>query len=493
MEFTELYKQSNSALVSYSPDGAFIAVSVEHRLIVRDAQNPKRVHRVCVTPYDTAPYIEDIQWSPSSTHLLTCSYTHNRVDVWSLSDDKWQCTITDEVCCIERALWTPDSRHILTFSELDLRLSIWSISATAAGEARRYVQFPKTPLVAFHPLGSYMAVAQRREYRDVVGIYATADWHLVCEIEPRTMDMVGLRWSPDGLHLAAWDSAATYAVSIMNVCGMFKRVHTRPEGVEGLGVREVAWAPSAQFLAVGGYDRVVRVLNHLTWSPIATLVHRAVVQGPVDVFSEVVVGQTLAQSSQAALAQQPHLHRRHTRFDLMPTPAQIHVVQPLDIHRAVDPPASDSASVGPGSSGNGGGISILEFNADGTLLVSVCDGMPNSLWIWRIRDMRLVAVIQTRGVLRACRWSPVESVLGFVTGSASVYLWREGEGCHLFEVPVTAAGVGVGAMTWNPCGDSMATMSKGLFSLAYLTSAAAEAAAKSSFNGGTAGGEDDLE
>ncbi|KAJ2427340.1 hypothetical protein GGF47_001810, partial [Coemansia sp. RSA 2524] len=65
MEFSDLYKQSNSALAQFSPDGRFIAVAVEHRLIVRDSENPKRIHAVFSTPY-TVPFVQQVEWSRDS-------------------------------------------------------------------------------------------------------------------------------------------------------------------------------------------------------------------------------------------------------------------------------------------------------------------------------------------------------------------------------------------------------------------------------------------
>ncbi|KAI9506817.1 hypothetical protein GGI25_000150 [Coemansia spiralis] len=444
MEFTDLYKQSNSSLAKFSPDGKYIAVAVEHRLIVRDSENPKRIHRVFSCEYETAPYIQEIEWSMDSEYILTASYAMNRVDAWSIEDESWRCTITDEVARVERAQWTKDSRHILTFSELDLRVSVWSL---LDADDRRYIQFPKSKAgVSFSPDGAYMALAQRHDYHDYIGIYNTESWQLVKEIAVETLDMSGISWSPDGLHIAAWDMAASLLVVVVNVAGVVKRVYQPEEEV--LGVRMCAWAPAGQLLALGGYDRKVRVLNHLTWRPIATLTHRAIVNGDVDVFIEVEVGQTLAQASKAVMSS---TQRQHTRFDLAPTPANIQVVQHQDVHRA------DAKN----------GVSFVEFSADGSLLATVSEGMPNAVWVWRASDMRLATVIQTMKPIRVCRWSPVEAVLAFTTGSATVYLWKQDHGCHLYEIP--SATIAASSLAWNPNGGSMAILSKGLFSLAFIT------------------------
>ncbi|KAJ2891349.1 hypothetical protein GGI21_005880, partial [Coemansia aciculifera] len=68
MEFSELYKQTNSNLVCFSPDGKYLAVAVEHRLIVRQSDNLKAIHRVFSCAYEAAtpPHIQAISWSSDS-------------------------------------------------------------------------------------------------------------------------------------------------------------------------------------------------------------------------------------------------------------------------------------------------------------------------------------------------------------------------------------------------------------------------------------------
>ncbi|KAJ1679857.1 WD repeat-containing protein wrap73, partial [Spiromyces aspiralis] len=46
------------------------------------------------------------------------------------------------------------------------------------------------------------------------------------------------------------------------------------------------------------------------------------------------------------------------------------------------------------------GVGFIEFNADGSLLCTRNDNMPNALWIWRVGSLELVAVVQTLGAVR---------------------------------------------------------------------------------------------
>lgn len=48
----------------------------------------------------------------------------------------------------------------------------------------------------------------------------------------------------------------------------------------GLGVKSVSWSPCGQFLAVGSYDQMLRVLNQLTWKVFAEFMHLNVVRAP---------------------------------------------------------------------------------------------------------------------------------------------------------------------------------------------------------------------
>ncbi|KAJ2738086.1 WD repeat-containing protein wrap73, partial [Coemansia sp. BCRC 34301] len=204
-------------------------------------------------------------------------------------------------------------------------------------------------------------------------------------------------------------------------------------------------------LALGGYDQKIRVLNNLTWRPIATLVHRTQdIRAPVDMFTEVEIPHSLAQESEKVLSENGV--RKRTRFDLEPMPASIRVTVPADVHRAVGERKA--------------GVSVLEFSVEGELLVSVCDGMPNAVWVWEVAGMRLISVVQTLRPVRSCLWSPLEKTLAIATGGPTVCLWKMGDGCVMYESPSSATAT-ASALQWNPNGESLAIMSKGLFMLGF--------------------------
>ncbi|KAJ1724740.1 hypothetical protein LPJ53_001023 [Coemansia erecta] len=458
MEFSDLYKQSNGSLVRFSPSGEYVAVAVEHRLIVRTTQTPKLIHRVFGTAYTARPFIEALEWSPCGRFLLTASYAMSRADVWSLDDDTWRCTLVDEVSRITRAQWGLDATRVLTHSELNLRLTIWTLHADSAS-SRQYVQYPRALAVG----ADHYAVAFRQEaHRDVVGLYSS-DWRQVgCVGVEQMREVRGMRWSPDGLHLCLWGGAATWCLAVVNLAGVVKRV----EAVEDrLGVRDVAWSPTGQLLAVEGVDGDVRVLNHLTWRPVATLrgggtgagAGRGRVAGGVDVFVE-----TPLDAQTPGLQQQQRAGGRvPSRFALLPTPATLPTSP--DAPSSTTTPTTTTAA-----SPDDPRPSYLSFSPDGTLLAQHSPLNPSRIAVWRVGDMRLVALVCMLGAVRMCRWSPVENSLAFVTGPPTVYMWGAGGGgCRLWDVPAEV--VAVGGLRWCPSGEALAVVARGVFALAYVT------------------------
>jgi WD40 repeat protein len=116
-----------------------------------------------------------------------------------------------------------------------------------------------------------MAVLERSDCKDRVGVFACKTWTMVGSFPVSTSDAEDLSWSPDGRAICVTDSVVNHRVCVYQPDGRELAVHSAYE--HALGVKTVAWSPSAQLLAVGSYDQKVRLLNHLTWGLITTLDH----------------------------------------------------------------------------------------------------------------------------------------------------------------------------------------------------------------------------
>ncbi|KAJ1975108.1 hypothetical protein H4R35_003304, partial [Dimargaris xerosporica] len=114
------------------------------------------------------------------------------------------------------------------------------------------------------------------------------------------------------------------------------------------------------------------------------------------------------------------------------------------------------------------GVGLLDFNSNGEYMISRNDNMPNCLWVWNMKSLRLCAFIHMLDPVRIARWNPaLPSLLAFACSENCVYLWRPDKGCEFYELP--AANFQLVNFKWSPTGRSLAFMDKELFHLGYLT------------------------
>eukprot|EP00249_Psilotum_nudum_P019417 c27244_g1_i2 orf=626-1765(+) len=269
MEFSDTYKHTGPC--SFSPDARLLAVAVDYRIAIRDVVSLKVVQL-----YSCLDKISYVEWAPDSQYVLCGLYKRPMVQAWSVSQSEWTCKIDEGAAGIAYARWSPDSRHIITTSDFQLRLTVWSLVNTACV----HVQWPKHPSrgVSFTKDGKFAAIATRKDCKDYVNLLACHSWEVMDTFPVDTVDLADLEWSPGDSAIAIWDSFLEYKVLIYSPDGrcLFKY----QAYYNALGVKMVAWSPCGQFLGVGSYDQVVRVLNHLTWKPVAEFVHTSVVRSP---------------------------------------------------------------------------------------------------------------------------------------------------------------------------------------------------------------------
>jgi WD40 repeat protein len=162
--------------------------------------------------------------------------------------------------------------------------------------------------------------------------------------------------------------------------------------IEGLGIKSVEWVPGDQWLAVGGWDRRVRILSTRTFSPVVFLDHTAQVHVPsASVYTEHVDG-TGARSY---------------------VPTQ----QPVTPPKAASEKGDNSMKLG---------ISIIAFNRDGTLCATRDDSTPTTVWIWDLRSLRPKTILVQHAPVKSLSWhpsNPSSLLIQAVHDSPTVYLY----------------------------------------------------------------------
>jgi hypothetical protein len=101
----------------------------------------------------------------------------NLVYVKSIDDSDWSCKIDEGIVGLGFSRWVPDSWQVITVSEFNLWLTIWSLTDKNVS----YIKNPKfiDKGVSFTSNGKFMALAERENCKDSIGIYYCGDWKLM--------------------------------------------------------------------------------------------------------------------------------------------------------------------------------------------------------------------------------------------------------------------------------------------------------------------------
>ncbi|KAG8219715.1 hypothetical protein J3R82DRAFT_683 [Butyriboletus roseoflavus] len=355
MDFTEIFKQSAN-LVSFSPGAHFILNAVEDILVVRrtDTLQITRTWTIALparATTETDHWISHAGWSCDSEYLFAASAKSGVVQIFKLRDETWTARIETGAEGLVKAEWAPDGRNILCFSEWGLRVTIWSIATGSA----TYIQFPIHPDkgYAFRADARYFVLAERHRSKDTLGIYDVSDsFKLVRHFPLPTTNLSSLALSPTGGYVAVWEGILEYKISILSLAGDVQGTFS-PSPDPGFGVRSVAWHPSGMFLAIGGWDDKVHILDSLTWSATCDL----------ELSSRITSGVTLWREPANWL--ESTQGRGFLSYERLDGPQSISLTK------------ADLTKPNPKS-----GAVQLEWNKTGTLLLVRYDNVPNGVYIY---------------------------------------------------------------------------------------------------------------
>ncbi|KAK9993842.1 hypothetical protein SO802_023545 [Lithocarpus litseifolius] len=446
MEFTESYKQTGPCC--FSPNSRFIAVAVDYRLVIRDTLSFKVVQ--LFSCLDKISYIE---WAVDSEYILCGLYKRPMIQAWSLTQPEWTCKIDEGPAGIAYARWSPDSRHILTTSDFQLRLTVWSLVNTACV----HVQWPKhgSKGVSFTQDGKFAAICTRRDCKDYINLLSCHSWEIMGVFAVDTLDLADIEWSPDDSAIVIWDSPLEYKVLIYSPDGRCLFKYQAYES--GLGVKSVSWSPCGQFLAVGSYDQMLRVLNHLTWKTFAEFTHLSTVRGPccaalfkeVDEplqldMSELCLSDDFIQNKNED-ASEGHFG---VRYEVMELPVTLPFQKP-----PADKPNPKQ------------GIGLMSWSNDSQYICTRNDSMPTILWIWDIRHLEIAAILVQKDPIRAVAWDPTCARLVLCTGSSHLYMWTP-SGAYCVNIPLPQ--FTITDLKWNSDGSCLLLKDKESFCCAAV-------------------------
>ncbi|KAL6980911.1 hypothetical protein U1Q18_022547 [Sarracenia purpurea var. burkii] len=392
--------------------------------------------------------ISYVEWAQDSEYILCGLYKRPMIQAWSLTQPEWTCKIDEGPAGIACARWSPDSRHILTTSDFQLRLTVWSLVNTACV----HVQWPKhaSKGVSFTRDGKFAAICTRRDCKDYINLLSCHTWEIMGVFSVDTLDLTDIEWSPDDSAIVIWDSSLEYKVLIYSPDGRCLSKYQAYEG--GLGVKSVSWSPCGQFLAVGSYDQMLRVLNHLTWKVFAEFTHLSTVRAPCSAvafkevdeplqlnMSELCLSDDFIQVNSENLTE----GRIEVRYDVMELPVTLPFQKP-----PADKPNPKQ------------GIGLMSWSNDSRYICTRNDSMPTVLWVWDIHRLELAAILVQKDPIRAAAWDPTCARLVLCTGSPHLYMWTP-SGAYCVNVPLPQ--FTITDLKWNSDGSCLLLKDKESF------------------------------
>ena len=132
---------------------------------------------------------------------------------------------------------------MLTYASNNLRVSIWSL---VTSKLSGYISNPKMlppKGIAFTENKKFAALAERKEAKDIVGIYyAGNDWKMVTQIEVDTFDLQDVKWISGDSAIIVWDTALECKILIYSVATGELLTKYTPD-VVGLGIKSLTISP----------------------------------------------------------------------------------------------------------------------------------------------------------------------------------------------------------------------------------------------------------
>ncbi|KAF2138127.1 uncharacterized protein K452DRAFT_329023 [Aplosporella prunicola CBS 121167] len=380
---TEVSQQVKASLHPVaSPDGAYVAALNGSRLQVRAAASLTLVRSIPLPAEYTLKTLPALRWSPISsadrqTRRILLADDSN-VRVWDLHDAQWTALINNGsggMGKVVNAEFGNSADEALVFSDFGARVTAWSLTTGRSVEIRDPKFYKDARGIGFGPGNGIFALLSRPAAQDMITLHARVTFSLLKTVILASSDAQGFKWSPDGRWFVVWDAPSTgYRLYVYTADGHLYRTYSGDEDVEvrGLGIKSIEWSSRGDFLAVGGFDERVTLLSTRTFSPTVFLDHTSVVQLSA---GEVWQEQISATSGHS-----------YTR-----------VPQP------VSPPLAPQAANEPVPKS---GISVVAFNADGSLIATRDDSMPTSVWLWDLSRLAARTVLIQHSPVKSLQWHP---------------------------------------------------------------------------------------
>ena len=386
LKFSNKRKYSNQ--ISFSPNSFYFAISKGTQLVIYSCQSLKPIKI-----YTFIDFIEDIKWSNSSKLILIGIYKRNRCEIRNIENDNFLCTIDEGIQGMSNALFSSNSTHVLSFNQNVSKLTIRSL----LDKNTLYISLPKFSKkgLAFSSQGKgdFMALAERKDAKDIIGIYYVPKWICLRRFPVETEDLQDIKWSFDNSSIIIVDSPSVCKLLIYNMFG--ELINKIDIYQYKLGIKNFNISPNGHLYCLGLFDQTLRIYNSISYTCTAIFNHdKETLNDPkVNYYKEEIINQE-GESKYVELK---------PPIDLK---SENNYIKGTNLYNDKLPKI---------------GIRKMAFSYDNNYLATKNDNMPNVLFIWDLNFMSLQTVLIHLNEISCFEWSKTKNILFISTNTNKLY------------------------------------------------------------------------
>ena len=380
-------KRKYSGNIAFSPDSKYFAISKGLELIIYDNKSLKPYLN-----YTFIDFIEDIQWSKNSKLILVGLYKRARCEIRNIENPKWYCSIDEGVKGMKYSLFSPDSLHIISICEHNIKLSIRSL----IDKSLYYINFPKFAKkgLSFSTKGNFMALAERNEAKDYIGVYFVNKWICIKKFLTQTEDLQDVKWAYDSSALLVPDSPTLCVLYVYSPIGdLISKIELYQFK---MGIKSLDMSPNGHYICLGLYDQTLRIFNNISYTCVTIFEHDKEILNDIKV--------------------------NYYKEELINNEGDSKYVQinpPIDLIKENILKNKNNNYVNDKTPRIG--ISKMAFSFDNYFLATKNDKMPNILFIWDINQMNLQFVLIQLNEVIHFEWAKNKNILFISTNNNKLY------------------------------------------------------------------------
>lgn len=387
-----------SGQVSFSNDSNYFGFSKGMDLIVYDCHSLKVIQK-----YNFCDYIEDIQWSPDNKLILVGLYKRGVCEIRGMNSLNWYCKIDEGILGMNYALFSPDSFHVLSFSENNIKLTIRSLT----DKSTFFINFPKFSKkgLSFSKRGNFMALAERKNAKDLIGVYFLGNWTCINKFIPGTEDLRDIQWSYDSSSLLIQDSPTSNKLFIYSPFGDEINIINLNEFK--LGIKDIEISSNGHYICLGLFDQTLRILNNISYTCVSIFEHNKKLLEDTNTFyfrEELIDIKGKNKTKYVSLTPPINIEKDYKIFF------------PLSYE--------DEPKVG---------ISKMSFSFDCNYLATKNENTPNIIYIWDLTKLKLHSVLIQINEVNCFQWVQNQFILFISTGNNKLYYYTLGS-CEIVEL-----------------------------------------------------------